>query len=136
MSSQIVDKIEDGYVDMIGTVPPKVHKRIRFSAGVDMDSLIQLESLRADFLDSKHLDAKQVQLMAFAILLTQTSAAAEHHARAAIRAGATKAELFDAAKVAFLFRGLAAMNHAGEVLSAVYFDPAAESPGPVHCQAE
>ncbi len=67
-----------------------------------------------------------MQLIAFAILLTQTSAAAEFHAKAALRAGATKEQLMDAAKVAFLFRGLAAANQAGEVLSRV-FAPAENS---------
>ena len=127
MSSEVVDKIWKTYIGMIGTVPPKVKKRIHFSASVDVDSLSQLEELRLAFLESKHLDAKHVQLIAFALLLAQLSAAAEHHARAAILAGATKEELHDVAKIAFLFRGLPAMNHAGEVLCKVFPDAAPDS---------
>lgn len=115
-----IEDIKSNYRDMIGQVPPKVAKRLEFSAGVDPDGLHQLEAIRKDFLDSKHIDPATVQLIAFAILLTQTSAAAEFHAKAALRAGATKEQLLDAAKVAFLFRGLAAMNHAGDVLSHVF----------------
>ena len=122
MSSQPVD-IEDlkaNYREMIGLVPPKVAKRLEFSATVDPDGLRQLEAIRKDFLASEHIDQTTVQLIAFAILLTQTSPASEFHARAALRAGASKEQLMDAAKVAFLFRGLAAMNQAGEVLSRVF----------------
>tara|TARA_R110002124_G_scaffold273594_1_gene443063 strand:+ start:194 stop:658 length:465 start_codon:yes stop_codon:yes gene_type:complete len=108
------------YREMIGLVPPKVSKRLDFAASVDPEGLDQLEAMRKSVFESKHLDAKQVQVLAYAILLTQTSPAAEFHARAAIKAGATKEELFDAAKIAFLFRGLSAINHAGDVLAKIY----------------
>ena len=115
-----LEALKANYREMIGLVPPKVAKRLEFSAAVDPDGLQQLEAIRKDYLDSKHIDQKTVQLIAFAILLTQTSAASEFHARAALRAGATKEQLMDAAKVAFLFRGLAAANQAGEVLTRVF----------------
>lgn len=115
-----IEDLKTNYREMIGQVPPKVAKRLEFSASVDPDGLRQLEAIRKNFLDSKHIDPVAVQLIAFAILLTQTSAAAEFHARAALRAGATKEQLMDTAKVAFLFRGLGAANQAGEVLSRVF----------------
>jgi alkylhydroperoxidase/carboxymuconolactone decarboxylase family protein YurZ len=59
-------------------------------------------------------------LMSFAILLVQTSEAAANHARAAIKAGATLEELHAAAGVAALFRGVAAFNLAGEVLTTLF----------------
>jgi AhpD family alkylhydroperoxidase len=113
-------KISQGYEEMIGRVPPKVAKRLALSAEIDPDALARLEDLRADFLESRHIDPKAVQLIAFAILLTQTSDAAKFHGLAAMRAGASREELHDAAKIAFLFRGLAAFNHAGGVLEEVF----------------
>ena len=115
-----VDEILAGYEAMIGRVPPKVAKRIELMAEADPAALSQLEEVRAAFLNPRHLDQKMVQLMVFAILLTQTSGAARNHARAALRAGASRQELVEAANVAFLFRGLAAANHAGEMLQEVF----------------
>jgi len=59
-----------------------------------------------------------VQLMAFAILLVQTSEAAANHAKAA--AGATLEELHASAGIAALFRGVAAFNMAGEILAGLF----------------
>ncbi len=122
------DQIKEGYREMIGRVPPKVAARIDLFADLDAQALSRMEELRADFLDSSTIPAKYVQLMVFAILLTQTSPAAKFHALAAIRAGATPNELLDATKVAFLFRGLAAMNHAGEILTEVFAESEAAAP--------
>ena len=115
-----IEAIRNGYADMIGEVPPKVAKRLALSSELDAEALGQLEALRASFLDSDHIDPVNVQLIAFAILLTQTSPAAKFHALAALRAGATREQLHDVAKIAFLFRGLAAFNHAGDVLEEVF----------------
>ncbi|RSK32321.1 carboxymuconolactone decarboxylase family protein [Rhodovulum iodosum] len=105
---------------MIGRVPPKVAARIDLMRERDPVALDRLETLRAQFLDPDTLDQKTVQLIAFAILLVQTSNAAGNHARAALRAGATPKELIDTVHIAFLFRGLAAANHAGEILADVF----------------
>jgi hypothetical protein len=53
-----------------------VAARLEFSAGVDPDGLRQIDMTRKNFLDSKHVDPITVRLIAFAILLTQTSDAA------------------------------------------------------------
>jgi alkylhydroperoxidase/carboxymuconolactone decarboxylase family protein YurZ len=50
----------------------------------------------------------------------QTSDAAANHARAAIKAGATLQELHASAAIAALFRGVAAFNLAGEILSTLF----------------
>ena len=75
-----------------------------------------LEDWRIAALTPDALDQKTVQLMAFAILLVQTSEAAANHAKAAIKAGATLEELHASAGIAALFRGVAAFNMAGEIL--------------------
>ena len=82
--------------------------------------LAALEDWRLAALTPDALDPKTVQLMAFAILLVQTSEAAANHAKAAVKAGATLEELHATAGVASLFRGLAAFNLAGEILSEMF----------------
>lgn len=112
--------IEAAYENMIGFVPPKVRKRLHACEAIDPDTLRLVERWRLNALTPDALDQKQVQLMAFAILLVQDSAAAKNHAHAAIRAGASREELHAAAAIANLFRGIAAFNHAGEVLAELY----------------
>ena len=116
--------IEAVYEDMIGFVPPKVRKRLHASEAIDPETLRIVERWRLNALTPAALEQKTVQLMAFAILLVQGSAAAKNHAHAAIKAGASKEELHAAAGIANLFRGIAAFNHAGEVLAELYPDDA------------
>ena len=117
-------ELEQRYVDMIGVTPPKVAKRLKLGMSVDPDLLVALEDWRNAALTPTALDPKTVQLLCFAILLAQTSEAAANHARAAVRAGATRDELHAAAAIAALFRGLAAFNLAGEIIAGVFPEPA------------
>jgi alkylhydroperoxidase/carboxymuconolactone decarboxylase family protein YurZ len=112
--------LENRYAEMIGFTPPRIAKRLKLGMRVDPDLVTALEDWRIAALTPKALDQKTVQLMSFAILLVQTSEAATNHARAAIKAGATLEELHAAAGVAALFRGVAAFNLAGEVLSTLF----------------
>lgn len=113
-------ELEQRYVDMIGTVPHKVGKRLKLGMDVDPALLTALEDWRLAALTPTALDPKTVQLMCFAILLAQTSEAAANHARAAVKAGATREELHAVAAVAALFRGLAAFNLAGEIIDGLF----------------
>ncbi|MCA0317698.1 MAG: carboxymuconolactone decarboxylase family protein [Proteobacteria bacterium] len=117
-------ELEKRYEDMIGFTPPRIAKRLKLGMNVAPDVVAAIEDWRIAALTPDALDQKTVQLMAFAILLTQTSEAANNHAKAAIRAGATLEELHAAAAVAALFRGVAAFNLAGEVLSGLFPDKA------------
>jgi alkylhydroperoxidase/carboxymuconolactone decarboxylase family protein YurZ len=119
-----VADIEAVYEEMLGFVPPKVRARLRASHAIDPETQRIVERWRLNALTPAALDQKTVQLMAFAILLVQDSAAAKNHARAAVKAGASKEELHAAAAIANLFRGIAAFNHAGEVLAELYPDGA------------
>ena len=65
----------------------------------------------------KALDLKTSQLMAFGMLLMNLSQAAENHAVAALRAGATVQELQSVAGIAFMFRGIGAINLSGEAIA-------------------
>jgi alkylhydroperoxidase/carboxymuconolactone decarboxylase family protein YurZ len=117
-------EFEQRYQDMIGATPPKIAKRLKLGMKVDPALLAALEDWRFAALTPDALDQKTVQLMCFAILLAQTSEAAANHARAAVKVGATRAELHAAAGIAALFRGLAAFNMAGEIIANLFPDEA------------
>ncbi len=117
-------ELEKRYEDMIGFTPPRIAKRLKLGMGVAPEVVAAIEDWRISALTPDALDQKTVQLMAFAILLTQTSEAATNHAKAAIKAGATLEELHAAAAIAALFRGVAAFNLAGEVLAGLFPDKA------------
>ncbi|TCT02226.1 carboxymuconolactone decarboxylase family protein [Aquabacter spiritensis] len=118
-----LEDLERRYEDMLGFTPPKIAKRLKLSMTVDPDLVGALEDWRIAALTPDALDQKTVQLMCFAILLSQTSEAAANHARAAIKAGATLEELHASAGIATLFRGVAAFNMAGELLSNLFPAP-------------
>jgi alkylhydroperoxidase/carboxymuconolactone decarboxylase family protein YurZ len=117
-----LEQLESRYTEMIGFTPPKIAKRLKLGMQVDPALVTALEDWRIAALTPKALDQKTVQLMSFAILLVQTSEAAANHAKAAIRAGATLEELHASAGLAALFRGVAAFNLAGEILSTLFPD--------------
>jgi alkylhydroperoxidase/carboxymuconolactone decarboxylase family protein YurZ len=120
MTKRSLAELEQRYVDMIGFTPPKVAKRLKLGMAVDPDLLGALEDWRLAALTPDALDPKTVQLISFAILLVQTSEAAGNHAKAAVKAGATREELHAAAALAALFRGLAAFNLAGEIIGGLF----------------
>ncbi|MEP9378618.1 carboxymuconolactone decarboxylase family protein [Aquabacter sp. CN5-332] len=115
-----LEELERRYEDMIGFTPPKIAKRLKLGVRVDPDLVTALEDWRIAALTPDALDQKTVQLMCFAILLSQTSEAAANHAKAAVKAGANVEELHAAAAIATLFRGVAAFNLAGEIISALF----------------
>lgn len=119
-----IQELESRYEAMLGFTPPKIAKRLKLGLRVDPPLVAALEDWRIAALTPDALDQKTVQLMSFAILLTQTSEAAANHGRAAIKAGATLEELHAAAGIAALFRGVAAFNLAGEILDGLFPDKA------------
>src|SRR5688572_13482724 len=108
------------YDELIGFTPPRIQHRIRLGLEVDPDLLHLTESIRENAMYPRALEVKTAQLILFGILLSQVSPAAEYHARAAKRAGASKAELHAVAGLAFLFRGLPAFNIAAELINKIY----------------
>ncbi|MDH4189357.1 MAG: carboxymuconolactone decarboxylase family protein [Betaproteobacteria bacterium] len=110
--------LEKPYRDLLGFMPARVRERIGLGMEIDAAATTAIEALRAQLVAPQALDLKTSQLIAFGILLVNLSQAAENHALAALRAGASAEELHAAAGIAFLFRGLPAINLAGEVLRA------------------
>jgi alkylhydroperoxidase/carboxymuconolactone decarboxylase family protein YurZ len=115
-----LDELKSRYESMIGFTPPKIAKRLELGMRIDPELTTALEDWRIAALTPDALDQKTVQLMAFAILLVQTSEAATNHAKAAIKAGATLEELHASAGIAALFRGVAAFNMAGGILTDLF----------------
>ena len=110
--------LEKPYRDLLGFMQARVRERIGLGMEIDAAATTAIEALRAQLVAPQALDLKTSQLIAFGILLVNLSQAAENHALAALRAGASAEELHAAAGIAFLFRGLPAINLAGEVLRA------------------
>lgn len=113
------------YEELIGFTPPRIRERIRLGLEVDPVLLDQVEAIRTNAMYPTCFDVKTAQLMLFGILLGQVLPAAEFHARAARRAGATKAELHATAGLAFLFRGLPAFNMGAEIINKIFEGEAA-----------
>ena len=108
------------YDDMIGYMPPRIRERVELGLEVDPDITEQIETLRMNVLTPNCLDQLTVQLIAFVVLLTQRAPAAMNHARAAIKAGATRQQLHAAASMAFVFGGLGPLNLSGEVINKAF----------------
>lgn len=104
------------YEELLGFVPPRVQARLKLGQELAPDLLRLQEAVRREAMYVDCLDPKTVQLMLWGILLSQLGSGAKWHAMAARRSGATWDELHAVAGLAFLFRGLPAMNLAAEIL--------------------
>lgn len=116
MSSEL-EKIESNYKDVLGFVPERIHRRLELGLNAAPEMTRAIETARVELLESEALGLKNSQLMAFGMLLMNLSQAAENHAVAALRAGATVEELHAVAGIAFVFRGIGAVNLAGDAIS-------------------
>ncbi|MEC9329493.1 MAG: carboxymuconolactone decarboxylase family protein [Pseudomonadota bacterium] len=108
------------YEELIGFVPPRIQHRIRVGLDTDPELLEVVEKVREKAMYPECFDTKTAQLILFAVLISHISPASEYHARAAVRAGATKEELHAVAGLAFLFRGLPAFNLAAEMINKIF----------------
>ena len=114
------EQYEAIYKELIGFTPPRIKERIKLGLEVDPDLLHQVEAIRETAMYPKCMDVKTAQLILFGLLLSHVAPAAEYHGRAAVRAGASKAELHATAGLAFLFRGLPAFNLAAELINKIF----------------
>jgi 4-carboxymuconolactone decarboxylase len=113
----------DGYLAsyqrMVGFVPPRVQARFSESSKENPDVLLAQERLRNLIMFPETLDQKTVQLVLFGILHAKLSDAAKLHGLAALRAGASWAELRAVIDLAFLFTGFSAANRGPQVLAEI-----------------
>jgi 4-carboxymuconolactone decarboxylase len=110
-------EIESIYNKLIGYMPPRMKQRVQRGLRVDEKFTGMVETLRDHAVAPEALELKTSQLIAFGILLNNLSHAAVNHGCAALRAGATEEELHAVAEMAFLFRGLPALNFAEEAIA-------------------
>lgn len=114
-----LEDYEKLYEDMIGLMPARIRERIELGLEIDPKLVEDVETVRMTALTPESLDQVTVQLIAFTVLLTQRAPAAVNHARAAIKAGATREQLHAAAGMAFLFGGIGPLNLGGSVIREV-----------------
>lgn len=105
------------YEELLGFVPPRIEARLAVTGALDPELLDLQERLRQHAMYPKCFDVKTAQLMLFGMLLMDLSDAAQLHAIAARRAGASWEELQATVSLCFLFRGLSAANRGAEILA-------------------
>jgi alkylhydroperoxidase/carboxymuconolactone decarboxylase family protein YurZ len=105
------------YRELIGFVPPRIEARMAVTGALDPALLDMQEAMREHAMYPRCFDVKTVQLMLFGMLLMDLSDAAQLHAIAARRAGASFEEMQAVVSLCFLFRGLPAANRGAEILA-------------------
>jgi 4-carboxymuconolactone decarboxylase len=111
-------QFRDSYVEMFGTLPPLPAGRFAFSGDVDSDTLRLWEQLRARAFYNDVFDMKTTQLILFGMLLVEhNQLAAQAHAAAARRAGASWEELHKVVELASATGALYPANQGSALLN-------------------
>lgn len=105
------------YRDLIGVVPPRIEARMAVTGALDPALLDLQEQMREHAMYPKCFDVKTAQLVLFGMLLMDMSDAAQLHAIAARRAGASWAKMQAVISLCLMFRGLPAANRSAEILA-------------------
>ena len=111
--------LRDSYVDLFGSLPALPAARFAFSGEVDPQALRLVERLRAHAFYSEVFDIKTTNLMLFGMLLIEHHPAAQMHALAARRAGASWQELHKVVELASATGALAPANQGSALLKAL-----------------
>lgn len=110
----------DSYVEMFGSLPPLPSGRFALSGEIDPEFLRDAERLRARAFYNKAFDMKTTQLILFGMLLVEhNQIAAQAHADAARRAGASWEELHTVVELASATGALYPFNQGSAVLNAM-----------------
>jgi 4-carboxymuconolactone decarboxylase len=113
-------KFRDSYVEMFGVLPPLPAGRFAFSGDVDPEALRLWEELRARAFYNDVFDMKTTQLILFGMLLVEhNQIAAQAHAAAARRAGASWEELHKVVELASATGALYPANQGSALLNAL-----------------
>jgi alkylhydroperoxidase/carboxymuconolactone decarboxylase family protein YurZ len=113
-------KFRDSYVELFGTLPPLPAARFEFANDVNPEFLRKAEALRAEAFYSDVIDLKTTQLILFGMLLVEhNQIAAQAHAAAARRAGASWEELHKVVELAAATGALMPTNQGGALLKAL-----------------
>jgi len=109
-------KFRETYVALFGSWPALPAARFAFASEVDPQALRLLEALRAHAFYSDVFDVKTTNLMLFGMLLVEHHPAAQMHALAARRAGASWQELHKVVELASATGALAPANQGAALL--------------------
>jgi alkylhydroperoxidase/carboxymuconolactone decarboxylase family protein YurZ len=109
-------EFRDTYVELFGHLPTLPAARFEFSGEVNPDFLRMTEQLRAEAFYSDVFDLKTTHLILFGMLLVEHNAAAQMHALAARRAGASWTELHKIVELASATGALAPANQGSAML--------------------
>jgi 4-carboxymuconolactone decarboxylase len=109
-------QFRDSYVELFGSLPSLPSARFEFSGEIDPDFLRTLEQLRAHAFYSDVFDVKTTHLILFGMLLVEHNAAAQMHALAARRAGASWQELHKVVELAATTGALSRGNQGSAML--------------------
>jgi alkylhydroperoxidase/carboxymuconolactone decarboxylase family protein YurZ len=111
-------KFRDSYVELFGTWPALPAGRFAFSGDVNPEFLCDAERLRAKAFYNKSFDMKTTQLILFGMLLVEhNQIAAQQHALAARRAGASWEELHTIIELATATGALYPFNQGSALLN-------------------
>jgi 4-carboxymuconolactone decarboxylase len=109
-------QFRESYAELFGTLPPLPAARFTFSGEVNPEFLRHTERLRAHAFYSDVFDVKTTHLILFGMLLVEHNAAAQVHALAARRAGASWQELHKVVELASTTGALAPANQGSAML--------------------
>ena len=112
-------KFRDTYVELFGVLPTLPAARFEFSGEINPEFLRLAEQLRAHAFYSDVFDARTTQLILFGMLLIEHNPAAQMHAIAARRAGASWQELHKVLELAAATKALGPANQGSAMLKAV-----------------
>jgi 4-carboxymuconolactone decarboxylase len=113
-------KFRDTYVELFGSLPPLPSARFEFSGAVNPEFLRLAEQMRAHTFYSDVFDLKTTHLILFGMLLVEHNAAAQMHALAARRAGATWQELHKVVELASTTGALGPANQGSAMLKTLH----------------
>ncbi len=110
----------DSYVKLFGSLPPLPAARFEFSGKINPEFLRRAEALRAHAFYSDVFDVKTTNLILFGMLLVEHNPAAQMHALAARRAGASWKELHKVVELASTTGALGPANRGSAMLKTLH----------------
>ena len=113
-------EFRDSYVKLFGSLPPLPAARFEFSGKINPEFLRRAEALRAHAFYSDVFDVKTTNLILFGMLLVEHNPAAQMHALAARRAGATWEELHKVVELASTTGALGPANQGSAMLKTLH----------------
>lgn len=120
------DRYDANYIALFGDVSENAHRRWEVADRLGRADLVRLiEDLRIKAIHENSLGIKVQQLVQFGQLVALgKKPAAEHHAQAALKAGATVDELLGVVETAFITGGVPAYSLGIEIIAALEPAPA------------